>query len=216
MATDLCLIAHAAQRHTHELAAERAGDALAEAGFAHPGRPDEAQDRLARRTIARHPRRLGTGAALLAQLAHGQMLEDAVLDLVEVEMVLVQHLARAADIDGATVGGAPRQARHPLQVGDDHPALRRAGLHAGQPLQLALGLASRLVRQAGLVDAAAQLGHFGVVLAVLAELLLDGLRLLTEDELALLLGESLLGVAGDLAADLARSEEHTSELQSRL
>jgi len=38
-----------------------------------------------------------------AKLANGQVLEDAVFDLVEVEVVLVQHLARPADVDGAAV-----------------------------------------------------------------------------------------------------------------
>ena len=206
MAADLRLVAHAAQRHAHELPAQRARDTLAQAGLAHARRPHEAQDRLARRAVARHARRLGAAAALLAELAHGEVFQDAVLDLVEIEVVLVQHLARAADVDGAAVGLVPRQAHHPFQIGDDHAALRRAGLHARQPLQLALGLPPRLVGQGRLLEAAPQVGHLAVVAAVLAELLLDGLGLLAQDELALLLGEPLLRVARDLPSDLAHGE----------
>jgi hypothetical protein len=45
VAADLGLVAHAAQRHAHELAAGRLGDRLAERGLADAGRADEAQDR---------------------------------------------------------------------------------------------------------------------------------------------------------------------------
>ena len=40
---DLGLVAHATQRHAHELATHRPGDGLAEAGLADTGRPDEGQ-----------------------------------------------------------------------------------------------------------------------------------------------------------------------------
>ena len=45
VAADLGLVAHAAERDAHELAPERAGDALAERSLADAGRADEAQDR---------------------------------------------------------------------------------------------------------------------------------------------------------------------------
>ncbi len=104
MAADLRLVPHAAQRHAHEPPAQRPGDALAEAGLAHAGRPHEAEDRLARRTCrpsraaARRARWLcrrrlpGPACALLPELLDGQVLEDAVLDLLEVVVVLVQDL----------------------------------------------------------------------------------------------------------------------------
>jgi hypothetical protein len=52
-----------------------------------------------------------------------EIFQDAVLDLVEVVVVLVQHLAGAADVDGAAVQPAPRQAGHPLEVGVEHAVL---------------------------------------------------------------------------------------------
>ena len=45
VAADLGLVAHAAERDAHELAAERARDRLAERGLADAGRADEAEDR---------------------------------------------------------------------------------------------------------------------------------------------------------------------------
>ena len=50
MAADLGLVAHAAERDAHELAAERARDRAAERGLAGAGRADEAQDRAACRS----------------------------------------------------------------------------------------------------------------------------------------------------------------------
>ena len=59
VAADLRLVPHPAERHADELPAQGAGDALAEAGLAHARRPHEAEDRLPRRRVAGHPRRLG-------------------------------------------------------------------------------------------------------------------------------------------------------------
>src|SRR2546422_9875378 len=71
VAADLRLVADTPQRQAHELAAHGARDRLAERGLAHARRADEAEDGALR---------------VLAELAHGQVLEDAVLDLLEVEV----------------------------------------------------------------------------------------------------------------------------------
>src|SRR5439155_6320107 len=68
MAADLRLVVDPAQAHAHELAAHRPGDALAQARLAHAGRADEGEDRA---------------ADLLGQRADGEVLEDALLDLLE-------------------------------------------------------------------------------------------------------------------------------------
>jgi hypothetical protein len=68
VAADLGLVAHAAQRHADELAPGGARHRLAERGLADARGPDQAQDR-----------RLDLVDALL----HREVLEDAVLDLLE-------------------------------------------------------------------------------------------------------------------------------------
>ena len=83
VAADLGLVAHAAQRHADELAAQRPRDRLAERGLADAGRPDEAEDRPAR---------------LWRELADRQVLEDALLHLLEAVVVLVEDLARVVDV----------------------------------------------------------------------------------------------------------------------
>jgi hypothetical protein len=84
MAADLGLVVHAAEAHADELAAGCLGDALAERRLAHAGRADEAQDRA---------------AAFRIELPDREVFEDALLDLVEAEMILVENAARFRDVD---------------------------------------------------------------------------------------------------------------------
>src|SRR5205823_13847829 len=95
-----------------------------------------------------------------------------------------------------------RQRRDPLEVAADDAVLgglRRQSLEA---LQLALGLLARGLGQVGGLDLLAQLGRFRLRLVDLAELLLDRLQLLAEEELALTLLELGLDLRLDPAADL--------------
>src|SRR5437762_1450799 len=72
------------RRDAMERPSEGPGDRAAKGGLAHAGGPDEAEDgRLPLRT----------------DLAHGQMLKDAVLDLLEARVVLVQDGTRARQVD---------------------------------------------------------------------------------------------------------------------
>jgi len=109
---NLRLVADAPQRHARELAAHGAGDGRAERGLAHAWRPDETQDSpfaLAAHVI--NPGlALDLASALLAQLAHRQVLQDALLDVFQAVVVLVQHGARVLDIEVIFGGDVPRQA----------------------------------------------------------------------------------------------------------
>src|SRR4029450_2432643 len=77
VAADSGLVAGAAERQAHELSPHGAGDGASERRLAHAGRPHEAEDRAAR---------------ILLELANREVLEDAVLDLLEVVVVLVEYL----------------------------------------------------------------------------------------------------------------------------
>jgi hypothetical protein len=68
---------HAAEREAHEGAAGRPRDRLAERGLADAGRADQAQDR---------PRQL------VGALLDREVFDDALLDLVETVMIIVEHL----------------------------------------------------------------------------------------------------------------------------
>ena len=84
VAADGGLVVHAAERDADELAPERARDAAAERRLADAGRPDEAEDRA---------------LLVLLQLADGEVLEDALLDLLEAVVVLVEDLADRGDVE---------------------------------------------------------------------------------------------------------------------
>ena len=77
VAADLGLVAHAAERHAHEFAAGRLRDRLAERGLADAGRPDQAQDRPGQ---------------LVGALLHGEILDDALLDLLQAIVIGVENL----------------------------------------------------------------------------------------------------------------------------
>ena len=101
MATDLRLVAHAAERHADELAARGLRDRLAERGLADTRRADKAQDR--------------PGELVRAAL-YREILDDAVLDLVEAEVIGVEDLLRKTQVLLHLRALAPGQREHPVEV----------------------------------------------------------------------------------------------------
>src|SRR4029077_12468680 len=83
MAADLRFVAHAAEREPHELAVHRAGRRLGEGGLARSGRSGEGEDGRLR---------------LLDQRADGEEFEDALLDLLEPVVILVEDLLGALQV----------------------------------------------------------------------------------------------------------------------
>ena len=112
MAADLGLVMDAAEAHAHELAAHGARDALAQRRLADAWRADEGQDGAADR---------------VRQGAHREVLEDALLDLLEAVVVLVEDPGGFLDVEAVVGGDVPRQADQPVDVGADDADLRRGG-----------------------------------------------------------------------------------------
>ena len=186
MAADLRFVAHAAERHAHELAAGRLGDRLAERGLADAGRADEAEDRAGQ---------------LVGALLHGEIFDDALLDLVEAEVVGVEERLRGRQVLLDLRLLLPRNRQQPVEVVAHHRRLGRHRRHLPQLLQLAERLVARFLGQLGLLDAVLELGHFVRALFV-AELLLDRLHLLVEIVLALRLLHLALDARADALLDL--------------
>ncbi len=166
----LRFVLHASQGDADEAAPGGPRDGATEGRLAHTGRPDETQD----------------GPTLVgAELAHGDVLEDALLGALEAVVILVEHAARFSDVEPIRRRLAPRQVRKPLDVGAGDLVLgarRRHGAHAAE--LLACGLLS-LGRHVGVGDALAQVLDLVLVVLRLAELALDRLHLLAQQELAL-------------------------------
>ncbi len=196
MAADLGLVADAAQRHAHELAVERARDRLADGRLARSRRADEREDR-ARALV------LGD-AALLAELAHGQVLDDALLHVVEARVVGVEHLARVRGIEPLLRADAPRHGEQPVEVRPDHRRLAGGVAHPFQPVELALSLLADVVGHVGRRDlVAVLLDHRALVLT---ELLADRVHLLAEEVVALLLLRAGLDVLANAPPNLELGE----------
>ena len=106
-----------------------------------PGRADQREDR-ARALV------LGD-AALLAELAHGEVLDDALLHVVETGVVGVEHLARVRRIEPLLGALAPRHGEQPVEVGADHRRLAARVAHPLEPRELALRLLADVVGHVG-------------------------------------------------------------------
>ena len=191
MPADLGLVAHAAHADALELAAHGLGDRAPQAGLADAGRADEAEDR---------PVQVGL------QLAHREVLEDAVLDLLEVVVVAVEDLAGVPDVEVVVARDRPGQRDDPVEIGADHRVLGALGRDAPEALELAARRLVGLFGEAELVELLAKLGHLGFLLVGLAQLLLDRLELLAQEVLALALVDLAAHVALDLGAELEHVE----------
>ena len=183
MAPDLGLVMHAAERQPHEFAAHGPGDRLAERGLAHAGRADEAQDRA---------------LAIGLQLAHREIFEDALLDLGQAVMVLVEDAAGFGDVDLLVGQLRPGQLDQPIEIGADHAVLGGCLGHALEPLELLQRLVLGFLGHAGFGDRLAQFGNLGLAVLALAKLLLDLAKLLAQDVLALASGQRFLRLLADL------------------
>src|SRR5690606_12755500 len=92
---NLRLIPDAAKGHTGHLATERPCDRLGQARLADTWRADEAEDRLA---VADGRGIVGLRVRLL-QFLDGEVLKDALLDLLEAVVILVERGARLLNVD---------------------------------------------------------------------------------------------------------------------
>ncbi len=101
MPADLGFIAHATERHPNELAVGRTRDRLPERRLADARGPHQAQDRRLQ---------------LVDSLLHGKVFEDAVLDLLEAVVIVVQHLLGVAQIVVDAAALLPRQADQCVQI----------------------------------------------------------------------------------------------------
>src|SRR4051812_8738582 len=121
MTSDLSLVTHAAEADAHEVAAGRTRDRLAERGLADARRTDQAENRAL--------------DALLA-LLHGEILKDALLDLLQAVVILVQHLLREADVTLDLGRLRPRNRKDPVEVVAHDRGFRRHRAHGAKLLHL--------------------------------------------------------------------------------
>ena len=152
-----------------------------------PGRTDQAQDR------ALH---------LLDQRLHREVLEDALLRLLEPVVVLVEHALRVDDVAVLLLVVLPGQRDDPVDVVAHDGRLGAHRRHHLELVDLLLGPLARLLRHLLGLERLLELLDLVLELVALAELLLDRPHLLVEVVLLLRALHLLLDAAADLALDL--------------
>ena len=132
MAAQFRFVVQAAEAHALELPPHGAGDGLAERRLADARRADEAKQGC-----------LGFGI----ELQHRQRLENAFLDVVEAEVVLVEHGLRVTEIQRVFGDDVPRQFGHQFQVAARDLIVGGMRGHLRKPLELAVHFFAHVFRQ---------------------------------------------------------------------
>ena len=101
MASDFCLVMHAAEGQSDELPAQSARNGLAQRSLADARRSDEAQDR------ALHIR---------FQASHREIVKDAVFDFLKIIVIGVENFLGLGDVYLCAGGLGPWQHSQPLDV----------------------------------------------------------------------------------------------------
>ena len=114
------LIAHAAEGDPGEFPAQRVGHAPAQGGLAHAGRSDQAKN---------------GPLDLFAALDDGQELHQAVFDLRQPEMLVIENALGFRKIDLVFRLLRPRQAENPVEIMAGHAIFGSGRGHLLQPLQ---------------------------------------------------------------------------------
>ncbi len=188
VALDLGLVTHAADREAEELPAQRPRNGLAHGGLADAGRADQADDGALR---------------ILLELAHGKVLDDPFLHVLQAVVILVEDVHGLLDIEGFHRVVVPRKGNDGFQVVARDGELGRVGLHERKLLQLLVDLLLDLAGEGELFHGVLEPLHVGSLgIHRHAEFGLDGLHLLLEEILPLALGDLLAELLLDLLLDL--------------
>ena len=182
MSTNFALIADTTNRDPGELALKGTGDRVSKRRLSHSGRADKAQNRR---------------AGVRLQASHGQLFKDAVLDLLDSVVVLIEDLSSPFQIEIVLGRLIPWNRDDPVEVGPDDRVLCRGRRDPSQTVEFTLGRDAHFGGRLALVKAGSQLVDLSLSLIGLAEFLLDRFQLLTEKELSL----ALLHVRLDLVLD---------------
>ena len=172
MTADFGLVTHAAEGHSNELSSKRLRNGPGERRLADARRADKAENR------ALHGR---------VQLSNREVLEDAVLGLLEPRVVGVEHPLGLRQVDDFIGSFRPRQGDQPIDVGPRDRVLGGRGWHFRQPVEFAQRFLLHALGHAGSFDLFRQFLDFLRLVVALTEFLLDRLHLLSQEVLALVL-----------------------------
>ena len=208
----LGLVVQTAQRNTAELTSQRRRHGLAQRGLAYARRAVQTEDR---------------GFQVAFQLDDGQMLQQTLFHFVQPEMVVVELLACAFQIEIILRHIVPGQLEHQLQIGNLHRIFGHGGI---EPFELGDLLLEKFGHLLGPVLLGRLLAQsLQLAVGTFAQLVLNRAHLLLQVVIALLLVDLLLDTALDLVLQLdelllahqnlqqlAGTGQQTGRLQQRL
>ena len=180
----LCLVVHSAEAHSHIFALQCSCYASAQRCLAHTRRAYQTENR---------------SLHVATQLQHSEMFEYAVLDLLQSEVVVIQHLLRILQVQIVLRSLAPRQVGNDAQVTELRAIVGHLLVHALQLVDFLEELVHRRFWQLLGIDLLKQL--VDVILRLLSQLVLDGLNLREEEVAALLFRQLLLCVLMNLVLE---------------
>ncbi|MNZ66090.1 hypothetical protein D3C78_843020 [compost metagenome] len=201
MTTNFRLVTHATEGHAHELAVGGMSNRLRQGRFTHPGRTDQAQHRTTN---------------FLHALLHGEVFEDAFLDLFEAIVVGIQNVFCTRQVQAYLALSLPRHLNQPVDVRTHHSRFRGHRRHLLELVQLGRRLGQCVFRQAGSIDTLFQLFDFVVTFVAVAELFLNGLHLLIQVVLALTALHLFLDAAANAFFDLQQIDLGIQQRQNVL
>ena len=109
MPSDLRFVVEAAEAHAHELATHRLRNGLTERRLSYARRPCEAEDRT---------------LDLRGKLAHREVLDDALLHLLQAIVIVAKYLCRFRDLNTVLCCHVPRHGDEPINIRANHANLR--------------------------------------------------------------------------------------------
>ena len=182
MPADLRFVPHAAERHAHELAAQRTRDRTRERSLANTRWSDETENRAVH---------------LADLLEYSDVIKNAILHILETVVILVQHLLRTPDIERVFGADVPRQRQHPVEEG---AADGRFGTERGHFAQLAhFAPRARQHRLGQLRGDELRIELLHIIAVFVAEFAMNGAQLFLEIKLALILEQRAAHIVLDLA-----------------
>src|SRR6266496_2326668 len=139
---DLRFIAHTAETDPHKFAAQRIGNRLAKAGFAHTRRPEKTEDRA---------------VPLWIKFAHSQIFDQPLFYFFQIVMVAIEDLLGLIEIEVVFAQLIPRKIGNNLDVTHNHREFRTGGWNEIEPLQFALSMFHHVRRRVSFLEPLSQL-----------------------------------------------------------
>lgn len=114
-----------------------------------------------------------------------QMLEDPLFDLLQIEMIFVEHLLRRGNIQSVLGGTRSGKLGQLFQAGPDHPVLGGGRMSDLQAVELFDRFSLHFFRYPGLFDLFPEFGGLQLPLVLFAQFFLDRLELFPQVDLPL-------------------------------